>query len=79
MEEKNVQQYEKVAQRQRFHRIAANNFFAGVFWALGVTIGFSLLIAILTLVSDYVNVVPIVGKFTSEVIDFVLSYNRTLR
>jgi len=76
MESKHVEQYDKVTQRQTFRRVAANNFFAGIFWALGVTIGFSLLIAGLTLFSQYINVVPIVGKFTSEVIDFVLSYNR---
>ena len=69
----------KLAQHQAFHRMASKNFIAGIFWALGVTIGFSLLIAALGLISHYVNFVPIVGRFTSEVIDFVLSYNRTLR
>lgn len=69
------QPYENVAQKQAMHRIMTNNFIAGIFWAMGVTIGFSLLIAILSLISHYINFVPIVGKFTSEVIDFVLSYN----
>lgn len=56
----------------------ANNFMAGMFWAFGVTIGFSLLLAVLTLLSGYVNLVPIVGKFTSDIIDFVLSNNRNI-
>lgn len=73
------EKYNKATERQAFHKIASKNFLAGIFWALGVTIGFSLLIAILSLISHYINFVPFVGKFTSEVIDFVLSYNKSLR
>lgn len=71
--------FEKMSHRYSFRQIATNNFLGGIFWALGVTIGFSLLIALLSLISNYINVIPIVGKFVSDIIDFVLSYNRNLR
>ena len=73
------EKYSKVAERQAFHKIASKNFLAGIFWALGVTIGFSLLIAILSLISHYINFIPFVGAFTSGIIDFFLSYNKSLR
>lgn len=60
-------------------KIARNNFVAGIFWALGVTIGFSLLIAVLTLFAKYIDVIPYIGSFVSDVIDFVLSYNHNLK
>lgn len=59
--------------------IFTNNFIGGIGWALGVTIGFSLLIALLGLLSDYIGLVPFIGSFVSEIIDFVLSYNKNLR
>jgi len=69
----------KTSKRHAFNKIATNNFLAGIFWALGVTIGFSLLIAILSLISHYINFIPFVGAFTSGIIDFFLSYNKSLR
>lgn len=60
------------------NRIILNNFIGGIAWAFGVTIGFSLLIAILTLISKELNVIPIIGTFISNIIDFVLSYNKHL-
>lgn len=59
-------------------KLVVNNFVGGIAWAFGVTIGFSLLIAILTLISKEINVIPIIGRFVSNVIDFVLSYNKHL-
>lgn len=71
------QPYKKV--EHPLHKIMVNNFVGGIFWALGITIGFSLLIALLGLLSKYINVVPFIGTFISDIIDFVLSYNRNLR
>lgn len=73
-----VQPHERATHRYSHKRIMVNNFLAGMFWAFGVTIGFSLLLAVLTLLSGYINLVPIVGKFTSDVIDFILSNNRNI-
>lgn len=76
---KQTQPYDKSSLRLPLGKIALNNFVGGIFWAVGVTIGFSLFIAILSLISDYINLIPIVGKFVSEIIDYVLSYNHNLR
>jgi len=73
-----LQPYEK-ASHSSVRRIISNNFIGGVAWAVGVTIGFSLLIGLLSLFSHYINFVPYIGKFISEIIDFVLSYNQSLR
>ena len=73
-----LQPYEKASHRISLHRIISSNFIGGVSWALGVSIGFSLLIALLGLFSHYINFIPFIGKFVSEVIDFVLSHNQSL-
>ncbi len=73
------QPYERASQNMSFGKIASSNFIGGVFWALGATIGLALLIALLTLIGHYINFVPIIGKFVSEIIDFVLSHNTKLR
>jgi hypothetical protein len=73
-----TQPYEKASERMSLGKIITNNFVGGVSWAVGASIGFSLLIIILGLISHYINFVPIVGKFVSEIIDFVLSYNHKL-
>lgn len=74
----NPQPFEKGTHHYTKRQIITNNFLAGIFWAVGVTIGFSLLIALLTLFSHYINLVPIVGRFVSNVLDFVLAYNQHL-
>jgi hypothetical protein len=71
-----VQKYEQIHQGRK--QIIINNFLGGIAWAFGITIGFSLLIAILTLISKEINVIPVIGTFVSNIIDFVLSYNKHL-
>ncbi|MEK7605934.1 MAG: DUF5665 domain-containing protein [Patescibacteria group bacterium] len=72
----NTQPFEKGTHRYTKRQIITNNFLGGIFWAVGVTIGFSLLVALLTLFSKYINLVPIIGVFVSDILDFVLSYNQ---
>jgi hypothetical protein len=55
-----------------------NNFLGGLAWALGATIGLSLIIGVLSLIAKQVDLIPIVGSFVSEIIDYVLNYNRSL-
>jgi hypothetical protein len=55
-----------------------NNFLGGIAWALGATVGLSLIIGVLTLIAKQVDLIPIVGSFVSEIIDYVLNYNRSL-
>ncbi|MDQ5901082.1 MAG: hypothetical protein QG600_660 [Patescibacteria group bacterium] len=60
-------------------KIIANNFLGGIAWAIGVTIGLSLFVALLTFLSDSIGLIPFIGSFISDIIDYVLSYNRNLR
>ena len=59
--------------------ILFRNFLGGIAWAVGITIGFSLLITILRFLSSSVDLVPLVGTFVSDILDYVLSYNKNLR
>ncbi len=64
--------------KENRNRIFVNNFIGGVAWALGATIGFTVLIAILTTVLKYVNLVPYVGNFVIEVQKFITENSQTL-
>ena len=52
--------------------IIVNNFLGGLAWAVGVTVGFSLIIFILTVVLKNVNWIPFIGDFISNVTSYVL-------
>ncbi len=56
-----------------------NNFLGGIAWGLGATFGVSILIALLGFIASQANLVPIVGSFVSEVVNFVLKNNPNLR
>jgi hypothetical protein len=58
-----------------FKQIFINNFFGGIAWALGATIGLSIIVALLGLIASKINLVPFVGNFVAGVIDFVINKN----
>ncbi len=64
---------------QPLKKMFLNNFLGGIAWGLGATVGISLLLAIIGLLIKQVNLVPIVGNFLSEVLDFVFQHNQNLR
>jgi len=74
-----VQKYEQVVQPLPLKKIIFNNFIGGLAWAVGATIGLSLIITLVTIIVHYVNFVPIVGNFISQVLDFVLKNNHTIQ
>ena len=74
---KNPQPYEKVTRDLRSMLI--NNFLGGIAWGFGATVGISVLLAIVGLLIKQVNLVPIVGTFLSEVLDFIFQHNQNLR
>ncbi len=74
-----IQPYEKASARLRLREIVANNFIGGVFWAVGATVGLAIIFSILTIISNNINLVPVIGSFVSEIIDFVISKNPNLR
>jgi hypothetical protein len=59
-------------------QIFINNFIGGIAWALGATVGLALIVGILTLVLKNVNVIPVVGNFVGNVIQFIITKNPNL-
>lgn len=59
--------------------ILVDNFLGGIAWGLGVTIGVTVLIALLTFALKQVNLVPIVGNFVLEVQNFITQNSPKLR
>ncbi|MGH7202870.1 MAG: DUF5665 domain-containing protein [Candidatus Levyibacteriota bacterium] len=72
------QPYERTSKLSR-KEIIVNNFLGGIAWALGATIGLSLIFTILGLIAKNVNLVPVVGSFVSEIINFVMAHNPNLQ
>lgn len=56
-----------------------NNFIGGVAWGLGATVGLALVLTLLGIVVKQINLVPFVGSFVADVLNFVLSNNPELR
>ena len=74
---KNPQPYENASTLTK-KEILVNNFIGGIAWALGATVGISLVFAILALVAKSVNVIPVIGSFVSDIINFVLAHNHNI-
>jgi len=72
-----MQKYEEIHRNRK--DIILNNFLGGIAWGLGATVGVSLVIALLSIIAHYINVIPIIGKFISDVIDVVLKTNHHFR
>lgn len=71
-----MDRFEQVKKGRR--TIFINNFIGGLAWALGATIGISIIIATLTLILKHVNLIPYVGNFVSGVIEFIGQKNPNL-
>jgi hypothetical protein len=74
---KQIQPYER-SSKLKFHEIVLNNFIGGISWGLGATVGLSIFFTLLTLIAKNVNLVPVVGSFVSDVINFILATNPNL-
>ena len=55
--------------------ILVKNFLGGMSWAFGATIGFAIIIAVLSFLLKNINVVPYVGNFISDVIKEIIASN----
>jgi hypothetical protein len=71
-----MEKYEQVDRKKRV--IFFNNFIGGIGWALGATVGLSVIVALLTIILKNTNLIPIVGNFVAGVIKFVITKNPDL-
>ncbi len=71
-----MERYEEVKATGK--HIFLNNFLGGFAWALGATIGLAIIFMLLGLIIKNVNLVPFVGNFIADVINFVISKNPNL-
>lgn len=67
--QKSTQPYDTVRSSRR--EIMINNFLGGISWALGTTVGLTLILAIFGVVLKNISLVPIVGKFILQINDFI--------
>ncbi len=63
-------------QHESLHRnkkeILINNFIGGIAWALGATVGLAIIVAILGVILQNINLVPFVGNFVADIINFII-------
>jgi Na+-translocating ferredoxin:NAD+ oxidoreductase RnfA subunit len=71
-----MEKYEQIKESRK--RIFINNFIGGIAWALGATIGLALIVTILTLILKNVNVIPVIGNFIGNIIQFIITKNPNL-
>lgn len=64
-----MERYEQVEKRS-FGRMLVNNFFGGIAWGLGATIGLALVLTLLGYILKRIDFVPIVGSFVSQVTQY---------
>jgi Na+-translocating ferredoxin:NAD+ oxidoreductase RnfA subunit len=74
----NRQPYENSSKLSR-NQIIINNFLGGISWGLGATVGLSLFFVLLSMIGKEVNLVPVVGSFASQVINYILATNHNLQ
>ena len=74
-----IKKYEQVNTKLSLHEIIINNFIGGIAWALGATVGISIIFTILGIIAQQINLVPIVGSFVSHIIDFILATNSNFK
>lgn len=77
MAKKDLQPYER-SSKLSLREIVFNNMLGGFAWAIGATVGLAIFFALLSMIAKNVNLVPVVGNFVSDIIDFILKTNPNL-
>ncbi len=65
-----LQPFEKPSKLSK-GEIIANNLLGGIFWGVGSVIGIALFLSVISLLSQYVNVVPFVGNFIADILIYL--------
>ncbi|MBI3984644.1 MAG: hypothetical protein HY344_01690 [Candidatus Levybacteria bacterium] len=53
-------------------QLVINNFIGGLSWALGATVGLAIIVTILGIILQNINLVPFVGNFVADIINFII-------
>lgn len=65
-----MEPHENVKQSRK--NLIINNFIGGLAWALGATIGLAIIVTFLGLILQNINLVPYVGNFVADIINFII-------
>lgn len=60
-----MQPHERVTASRK--QIVINNFIGGIAWAVGSTIGISIIVAILTFTFHHINLIPVIGTWVADI------------
>jgi len=52
-----------------YRKLFAKRFFGGIFWAMGATFGFAILITIVSFILKWLGGLPIIGQFFANLIE----------
>jgi hypothetical protein len=72
-----MEKYEAIHRSRK--EIMWNNFLGGISWGLGATIGVSVILAMLGFIVSKLDLVPVIGTFVSNIMDFVTKNNQHIR
>lgn len=64
--------------KKRRGQIFIDNFIGGIAWALGATVGLAVIVTLLGFILRNINLVPFVGDFIADIINFVIAKNPQL-
>jgi len=71
-----MERYEQVDKKRK--TILIDNFIGGIGWALGATVGLSIIVGLFTLILKNTNVIPFIGNFVAGIIQFIITKNPNL-
>jgi hypothetical protein len=71
-----MERHEQISSNRK--QIFFNNFLGGIAWAIGATVGLSVVAILLGIILKNINLVPYVGNFISGVIEFIINKNPNL-
>ena len=54
--------------RKEFSMWAKESFVKGIFWSMGVTIGFAIVSSIVVVILSRINTLPVIGNFVANVV-----------
>ncbi len=72
-----MEKYEEAGYKNR-KRIFIDNLLGGIAWGLGATVGISALLAIVGIVMSKINLIPIVGGFIVQTLNYISQTNPNL-